>query len=51
MTNNVDPTKRVRAFYRQYAPRYDRQAAYYDRFLLGDGRAWRAPKAGVRCWR
>ena len=40
MTNNVDPTKRVRAFYRQYAPRYDRQAAYYDRFLLGDGRAW-----------
>jgi ubiquinone/menaquinone biosynthesis C-methylase UbiE len=37
---NLDPTQRVRAFYRQYAPRYDQQAAYYDRVLLGDGRAW-----------
>jgi ubiquinone/menaquinone biosynthesis C-methylase UbiE len=37
---NVDPTERVRAFYRQYAPRYDQQAAWYDRVLLGDGRAW-----------
>jgi ubiquinone/menaquinone biosynthesis C-methylase UbiE len=37
---NVDPTKRVRAFYRQYAPRYDHQTAWYDRVLLGDGRAW-----------
>jgi SAM-dependent methyltransferase len=30
----------ARAFYRQYAPRYDQQAAWYDRVLLGDGRAW-----------
>jgi ubiquinone/menaquinone biosynthesis C-methylase UbiE len=37
---NLDPTQRVRAFYRRYAPRYDQQAAFYDRFLLGDGRAW-----------
>jgi ubiquinone/menaquinone biosynthesis C-methylase UbiE len=37
---NVEPTERVRAFYRQYAPRYDHQTTYYDRFLLGDGRAW-----------
>jgi ubiquinone/menaquinone biosynthesis C-methylase UbiE len=37
---NLDPTQRVRAFYRRYAPRYDRQTAWYDRVLLGDGRAW-----------
>jgi ubiquinone/menaquinone biosynthesis C-methylase UbiE len=37
---NLDPTQRVRAFYRQYAPRYDQQTAWYDRVLLGDGRAW-----------
>jgi ubiquinone/menaquinone biosynthesis C-methylase UbiE len=37
---NLDPTRRVRAFYRQYAPCYDQQAAWYDRVLLGDGRAW-----------
>ena len=37
---NLDPTERVRAFYRQYAPRYDHQTAYYGRVLLGDGRAW-----------
>lgn len=37
---DLNPTERVRAFYRQYEPRYDRQTAYYDRFLLGDGRAW-----------
>ena len=36
----MDPTERVQAFYRQYAPRYDHQVAYYDRILLGDGRAW-----------
>jgi ubiquinone/menaquinone biosynthesis C-methylase UbiE len=37
---NLDPTQRVRAFYQKYAPRYDQQAAFYDRVLLGDGRAW-----------
>jgi len=37
---NLDPTWRVRAFYQKYAPRYDHQTAYYDRVLLGDGRAW-----------
>jgi ubiquinone/menaquinone biosynthesis C-methylase UbiE len=37
---NLDPTEQVRAFYRRYAPRYDHQTAYYDRVLLGDGRAW-----------
>jgi ubiquinone/menaquinone biosynthesis C-methylase UbiE len=37
---NLDPTERVRAFYRQYAPRYDQQTAWYDRVLLGDGRTW-----------
>lgn len=37
---NLDPTQRVRAFYRQYAPRYDQHVAWYDRVLLGDGRAW-----------
>jgi len=37
---NLDPTERVRAFYRRYAPRYDHQTAFYDRLLLGDGRAW-----------
>src|SRR5215211_729442 len=40
LMTNLDPTQRVRAFYRQYAPRYDHQVAYYDRVLLGDGRAW-----------
>src|SRR5918995_6956139 len=40
LMTDLDPTQRMRAFYRQYAPRYDRQVAYYDRFLLGDGRAW-----------
>ena len=48
---DLNPTQRVRAFYRQYAPRYDQQAAWYDRVMLGDGRAGRAPKAGVRCSR
>jgi ubiquinone/menaquinone biosynthesis C-methylase UbiE len=37
---DVDPTERARAFYQQYAQRYDHETAYYDRFLLGDGRAW-----------
>jgi ubiquinone/menaquinone biosynthesis C-methylase UbiE len=37
---NLDPTQRVRAFYQKYAPRYDQQADFYDRVLLGDGRAW-----------
>jgi ubiquinone/menaquinone biosynthesis C-methylase UbiE len=37
---NLDPTQRVQAFYRRYAPRYDHQAVWYDRVLLGDGRAW-----------
>jgi ubiquinone/menaquinone biosynthesis C-methylase UbiE len=37
---NLDPTQRVRAFYQKYAPRYDQQTAWYDRVLLGDGRAW-----------
>ena len=37
---NLDPTERVRAFYRRYALRYDQQVAYYDRVLLGGGRAW-----------
>lgn len=36
----MDPTERVQAFHRRYAPRYDHQVAYYDRVLLGDGRAW-----------
>jgi SAM-dependent methyltransferase len=40
LMTNLDPTQRVRAFYRQYAPRYDQQTAWYDRVLLGDGRAW-----------
>jgi ubiquinone/menaquinone biosynthesis C-methylase UbiE len=40
LMTNVDPTERVRTFYRRYAPRYDHQAAWYDRILLGDGRAW-----------
>lgn len=34
-----DPTERARRFYQQYAPRYDHETGYYDRFLLGDGRA------------
>jgi ubiquinone/menaquinone biosynthesis C-methylase UbiE len=36
----VNPTERVRGFYQRYAPRYDHDTGYYDRFLLGDGRAW-----------
>lgn len=41
----MDPTARVRGFYGRYAPRYDRETAYYDRFLLGDGRAWVCSRA------
>ncbi|MDW5325248.1 class I SAM-dependent methyltransferase [Plantactinospora sp. KLBMP9567] len=36
----MNPTERVRNFYQQYAPRYDHETGYYDRFLLGDGRTW-----------
>jgi ubiquinone/menaquinone biosynthesis C-methylase UbiE len=39
-TGDVSPTERVRGFYQQYAPRYDHETGYYDRVLLGDGRAW-----------
>ena len=35
-----EPTARAREFYQRYAPRYDHETSYYDRFLLGDGRAW-----------
>jgi ubiquinone/menaquinone biosynthesis C-methylase UbiE len=38
--SEVNPTVRVYRFYQQYAPRYDHETGYYDRFLLGDGRAW-----------
>lgn len=38
--SDVNPTERVRRFYQQYAPRYDHETGYYDRFLLGDGRLW-----------
>jgi ubiquinone/menaquinone biosynthesis C-methylase UbiE len=38
-SGNVNPTERVRGFYQRYAPRYDRETSYYDRFLLGDRRA------------
>jgi ubiquinone/menaquinone biosynthesis C-methylase UbiE len=37
--SDANVTTRVRAFYEQYAPRYDRETDYYDRFLLGDRRA------------
>lgn len=37
--SNVNATERVRNFYQQYAPRYDHETGFYDRFLLGDGRA------------
>jgi hypothetical protein len=40
LMTNLEPTERVRAFYRHYAPRYDHHTAYYDRVLLGNGRAW-----------
>lgn len=36
----VSPADRVRGFYQEYAARYDHETGYYDRFLLGDGRAW-----------
>lgn len=38
--NDLNPTERVRTFYQKYAPRYDHETGYYDRVLLGDGRAW-----------
>lgn len=38
--NERNPTERVRTFYQKYAPRYDHETGYYDRVLLGDGRAW-----------
>ena len=38
--NELNPTERVRALYQKYAPRYDHETGYYDRVLLGDGRAW-----------
>jgi ubiquinone/menaquinone biosynthesis C-methylase UbiE len=37
--DDTDPNERARRFYQQYAPRYDHETRYYDRFLLGDGRA------------
>jgi hypothetical protein len=37
---NINPTERVRGFYQRYAPRYDHDTGYYDRYLLSDGRAW-----------
>lgn len=36
---NANATTRVRDFYQKYAPRYDHETGYYDRFLLGDRRA------------
>jgi ubiquinone/menaquinone biosynthesis C-methylase UbiE len=36
----MSPTERVRGFYQRYAPHYDHETDYYDRFLLGGGRAW-----------
>jgi ubiquinone/menaquinone biosynthesis C-methylase UbiE len=41
----ASPADRVRGFYQQYAPRYDHETGYYDRFLLGDGRAWACSQA------
>lgn len=35
----MDPTERVRTFYDRYASRYDHETGYYDRWMLGDGRA------------
>jgi ubiquinone/menaquinone biosynthesis C-methylase UbiE len=33
-------TTQTRRLYDRYAARYDRDTAFYDRFMLGDGRAW-----------
>jgi len=44
-SGKLNPTERVRGFYQQYAPRYDHETNYYDRFLLGDRRAWLCAQA------
>lgn len=41
----MNPIERVQSFYQQYASRYDRETSFYDRFLLGDGRAWVCSRA------
>jgi ubiquinone/menaquinone biosynthesis C-methylase UbiE len=38
MRSSADGT--VRGLYDRYAARYDRDTAFYDRLMLGDGRAW-----------
>jgi ubiquinone/menaquinone biosynthesis C-methylase UbiE len=46
--SSADATHRLRALWQQYADRYDRDTGFYDRFLLGDGRAWTCSQASGR---
>jgi len=39
-TPDADTNERVRRFYDKSAPRYDRQIAFFERVLFGDGRHW-----------
>jgi ubiquinone/menaquinone biosynthesis C-methylase UbiE len=41
-------TERVRRVHGRLAPRYDRQIAFWERILLGDGRAWVCSRARGR---
>lgn len=38
-------TARIRGEYDAYADRYDRETGWYERFMLGDGRAWACSQA------
>jgi ubiquinone/menaquinone biosynthesis C-methylase UbiE len=44
MTNG-EVTDQLRSLWERYAPRYDRDTGFYDRFLLGDSRSWACSQA------
>jgi ubiquinone/menaquinone biosynthesis C-methylase UbiE len=44
----ADLTEAIRSHWNEMAPRYDRSMDAFDRFLIGDGRAWACSKAAGR---
>ncbi|GAB3408619.1 class I SAM-dependent methyltransferase [Flindersiella endophytica] len=44
----ADLTEAIRSHWDEMAPRYDRSMDSFDRFLIGDGRAWACSKADGR---
>jgi ubiquinone/menaquinone biosynthesis C-methylase UbiE len=40
MKQHASETERIRGIYEKEAPKYDRQIAFFERILFGDGRQW-----------